>query len=140
MIYAAAATPSPLVLLPREKDPKVGSGEGFPLGMFDDSQYENRELPFPPGASLILYSDAVTESKLVDGGRLQDQGFIELVGECGQDIHGETLLNTLMERLNAGFIHPLVDDLTVVCVSRRSDPIKGESKGSVSKDNAIYFP
>ncbi len=118
LIYAGAATPSPLVLLPGEDDPRIGGGEGFPLGMFNDSQYENRELPFPPGASLILYSDAVTESKLLGGGRLEEEGFVKLVGECFHEIPVEILLNTLIDRLNAGFVHPLVDDLTVVCVNR----------------------
>ena len=54
LVYASAATPSPLLFLPGEAQPLAGDGKGYPLGMFEESTYENRELPFPRGCSMLL--------------------------------------------------------------------------------------
>lgn len=116
--YSSAASTNPLVILPQKKEPEIGDGTGFPLGMFDHSSYENRELPFPQGAALFLYSDAVTEGKLTTGGRLEETGLVELISEsiAGQDTSQR--LNTLIRNIDQQFAHPLSDDLTVIYVHR----------------------
>ena len=119
--YSGAATPSPLIIMSDTHTPVVGNGEGFPLGMFDESRYENRELAFPAGSTLLLYSDAVTEAKLVQGGRLQEQGLIDLVTSSIATQPAKQRLDTLINKLNEQFVHPLADDLTVVCISRDND-------------------
>ena len=119
--YSSAATPSPLVIMPGTEIPVIGNGEGFPLGMFDESDYENRKLAFPPGASLLLYSDAVTEGKLVQGGRFNEQGFIELIKKSIASLPGKQRLNALINLLNKQFVHPLADDLTLVSLYRENE-------------------
>jgi serine phosphatase RsbU (regulator of sigma subunit) len=118
LTYAGAATPSPLVFPPEQHKPLIGSGEGFPLGMFDDSSYENRELPFPLGASLLLYSDAITEGKTRRGERLGEDGLIELAVKCLRNFQRETLVAALTDRLDEILNQPLADDLTIVCATR----------------------
>jgi serine phosphatase RsbU (regulator of sigma subunit) len=118
LTYTGAATPSPLVFPPEQEKPLIGSGEGFPLGMFDDSTYENRELPFPLGASLLLYSDAITEGKTRHGERLGEHGLIELAVRCLRNFQRETLVAALTERLDEILNQPLADDLTIVCATR----------------------
>ena len=121
LIYSGAATPSPLIIMPGTQTPVIGNGEGFPLGMFDESSYENRKLAFPAGASLLLYSDAVTETKLTQGGRLQEQGLIELISNDIATLPGKHRLDVLIKKLNEQFIHPLADDLTVIFINRDND-------------------
>jgi serine phosphatase RsbU (regulator of sigma subunit)/ABC-type amino acid transport substrate-binding protein len=118
LTYAGAATPSPLVFPPDHDKPLIGSGEGFPLGMFDDSSYENRELPFPLGASLLLYSDAITEGKTRLGERLGEVGLIDLAVKCLRTSQRETLVVALTEILDEILNLPLADDLTIVCATR----------------------
>jgi serine phosphatase RsbU (regulator of sigma subunit)/ABC-type amino acid transport substrate-binding protein len=118
LTYASAATPSPLVFPPEHDKPLIGSGEGFPLGMFDDSTYENRELPFPLGASLLLYSDAITEGKTPGGDRLGESGLIELATKCLRTSQRESLVVALAEKLDGILNLPLADDLTIVCATR----------------------
>jgi serine phosphatase RsbU (regulator of sigma subunit) len=118
LTYAGAATPSPLVFPPDHDKPLIGSGEGFPLGMFDDSSYENRELPFPLGASLLLYSDAITEGKALRGGRLGEGGLIDLSSKCLRTSQRENLVVALTEKLDEILNQPLADDLTIVCATR----------------------
>jgi serine phosphatase RsbU (regulator of sigma subunit) len=118
LTYAGAATPSPLVFPPDHDKPLIGSGEGFPLGMFDDSSYENRELPFPLGASLLLYSDAITEGKTLRGERLGESGLIDLAIKCLRISQRETLVVALTGKLEEILNLPLADDLTIVCATR----------------------
>ena len=122
LTYAGAATPSPLVF-PADTDvPLVGSGTGYPIGMFDDSLYENRELPFPVGASLLLYSDAVTEGKMHNGERLEEAGLIRVVAECLSDAPRESLVQALTGRLDRLLEQPLADDLTIISTTRMANP------------------
>jgi len=118
LIYASAATPSPLLFLPGEEQPLVGDGKGFPLGMFDDSTYENRELPFPRGSSLLLYSDAITEGKTRGGSRLEERGLISVARRCLKMAPREQLVKSIAKELNRIFRMPLTDDLTIVCATR----------------------
>jgi sigma-B regulation protein RsbU (phosphoserine phosphatase) len=86
--------------------------------MFDDSSYENRELPFPLGASLLLYSDAITEGKGLRGERLGEGGLINLASQCLRTSQRENLVVALTEKLDEILNQPLADDLTIVCATR----------------------
>ncbi len=118
LVYASAATPSPLLFLPGEEQPLVGDGKGYPLGMFEESTYENRELPFPKGCSLLLYSDAITEGKKRDGVRLEERGLIDVAVSCLKMAPREQLVKSIAGELNRIFHMPLADDLTIVCATR----------------------
>jgi serine phosphatase RsbU (regulator of sigma subunit) len=118
LVYAGAATPSPLLFLPEKEQPLIGDGKGYPLGMFEESTYENRELPFPPGCSLLLYSDAITEGKTLDGDRLQERGVINVAVRCLKMAPREQLVRSIAGELNDILRMPLTDDLTIVCATR----------------------
>ena len=118
LVYASAATPSPLLFLPGKERPLAGDGKGYPLGMFEESTYENRELPFPRGSTLLLYSDAITEGKTRNGDRLEEQGLIEVAVRCLQAAPREELVRSITGELNRIFDMPLADDLTIVCATR----------------------
>jgi sigma-B regulation protein RsbU (phosphoserine phosphatase) len=118
LIYASAATPSPLLFLPGKEQPLVGDGKGYPLGMFDDSTYENREMPFPQGSSLLLYSDAITEGKTRDDDRLEERGLINVATRCLKMAPREQLVRSIAGELNKILRMPLTDDLTIVCATR----------------------
>jgi serine phosphatase RsbU (regulator of sigma subunit)/ABC-type amino acid transport substrate-binding protein len=121
LVYASAATLSPLLFLPGEEQPLIGDGKGYPLGMFEESTYENRELPFPQGCSLLLYSDAITEGKTRDGDRLEETGVINVAARCLRMAPSEQLVISIAEELNKILRMPLADDLTIVCATRSSN-------------------
>ncbi|HYQ71611.1 MAG TPA: transporter substrate-binding domain-containing protein [Gammaproteobacteria bacterium] len=118
LTYAGAATPRPFLFLPGEEQPLTGDGKGYPLGMFEESTYENRELPFPKGSSLLLYSDAITECKTRDGTRLEEQGLVAVAVRCLKSAPREELVKSIAGELNRIFNMPLTDDLTIVCATR----------------------
>ena len=103
--------------------------------MFDESTYENRVLSFPPGASLLLYSDAVTEGKLKLGGRLEEAGLIEVVQHCIKSGARDSLVNSLTIKLDEILDHPMADDLTIVCATR--SPVRTES---LTEDLFQHYP
>jgi serine phosphatase RsbU (regulator of sigma subunit) len=41
---------------------QITSDTGYPLGICDDAVYETITIPLPPGATLLLYTDGVTEA------------------------------------------------------------------------------
>jgi serine phosphatase RsbU (regulator of sigma subunit) len=118
LTYAGAATPNPLIIMPGETSPVLGDGEGFAIGMFDESTYENRQVTFPKGASLLLYSDAVTEGKTKNGGRLNEEGLISIVNTTLQSGQRENLVSSLAKKLNQSLAQPLADDLTIISITR----------------------
>lgn len=64
--YFSAGHP-PMVHLPRNGDPIVLSVAGFPVGMVDKPEYEDRELQLQSGDRLFIYSDGVTEVRNSQG-------------------------------------------------------------------------
>jgi sigma-B regulation protein RsbU (phosphoserine phosphatase) len=118
LTYAGAATPNPLIFMPGEDEPLIGIGEGLPIGMFDGSTYEDREIPFPKGSSILLYSDAVTEGKTKSGVRLEEKGLVELTKTCLQSCPRENLIELLAKELDELLEQPLADDLTIIHINR----------------------
>jgi phosphoserine phosphatase RsbU/P len=61
--YAAAGAPSPLLRVADEADFQPLDGSGLFLGAFDAVEYDEIEAAFPPGATLLLCSDGLTEAR-----------------------------------------------------------------------------
>jgi sigma-B regulation protein RsbU (phosphoserine phosphatase) len=59
--YAGAAGTAPMLLAP-DGTPSFGDAAGLPVGIAAGTRYEARELPFAPGSTLMLYSNAVLDA------------------------------------------------------------------------------
>tara|TARA_R110002072_G_scaffold98992_4_gene217817 strand:- start:24 stop:1265 length:1242 start_codon:yes stop_codon:yes gene_type:complete len=116
MRYTAAAGPKPFLISPDHPDGVFLPSDGRPLGMTDDATYEEREVPFPPGSSLFLYSDALTETPdmiapIYDEDRVQ----AALTGLVDAIAHPfDAILADFFDRTQG----PLNDDLTMVMLTR----------------------
>jgi sigma-B regulation protein RsbU (phosphoserine phosphatase) len=85
--------------------------------MVRDSEYPVTELPFPPGSSVFLYSDALTESPsmtdpVYDEDRIRDV----LTGRA--QTQAETPFDGLIQDFFGRLEQPLNDDLTLVQIER----------------------
>jgi len=118
LTYASAGTPSPLILQPDSGAMHIGNGEGLPVGMFEDSEYENLVVEFPAGSMLLLYSDAVNEGKTKQGDRLGDEPLYELIQEHLIMDPPDQLFDNLIDKFEEIFVHPMADDFSVVSVRR----------------------
>jgi sigma-B regulation protein RsbU (phosphoserine phosphatase) len=116
--YAACGGPSPILM--EQAGARPIDASGLPLGLQDGATYETREAVLPPGGALLLYSDALSESRRPDVAPLGEAGVAAL---CAA-IHAEAADDPLDRLLARGLIErrPLKDDLTLVWVSRRAAP------------------
>ncbi|WP_119678435.1 PP2C family protein-serine/threonine phosphatase [Indioceanicola profundi] len=112
--YAAAGAPSPLL---------VGAGEatmldasGLMLGITNSPMLTSDTVPFPPGATLLIYSDAMTEAVDGQGHLIGEPGLVRLATEAFQG--GPGRLKRLLAAFDKVAQHPLADDLTAICISR----------------------
>ena len=114
--YSLPPWPKPLLISPDTPAGMYLPSDGQPLGMTNDSQYEEREIAFPPGSSLFMYSDVLTEppdmvSPIYDEDRMQMAltGGVDANGHPFDVIHADFL-----DRVEG----PLNDDLAMVMLNR----------------------
>ena len=113
--WASAGAPAPLLV--------SGDGarfldcRGVPLGLSRDPTYRDRVDPFPPGSSLLVYSDAITDAPLPDGTLFGEAGLTALAAEVRAET-GRIDVGALAERLYDRVGQPIEDDLTALCLRR----------------------
>lgn len=110
LTYAAAASPAPLLMA---GDPVFLDGSGLPIGVSRHAVYQNRSAPFPKGASLLLYSDALLETPDAEGHCLDNMALAQMARQSRRPVGRETPLDDLVARFVARH-GPLEDDLTLV--------------------------
>lgn len=117
LTYAAAGAPAMVIASP---DATLLSldGSGVPLGIQGGVVYPQRDVPFGPGARLLLHSDALPEARRLDG-TLLGEGTAHTMAaaalRCGS---AAEVVADLASRLAAVAGRQLDDDLTLVCLMR----------------------
>jgi sigma-B regulation protein RsbU (phosphoserine phosphatase) len=113
--YVGAGAPDPLLIDRGAAVPLDCSGPL--LGAFDDAAYELVEVPFPPGATLLAFSDALTES-CVDGVPVVDEAGVR---EWAVTAHAKRtdVATAVRDRFQRHLLGAPPDDLTLVSLRRR---------------------
>lgn len=70
---------NPMLLVGPEGGAKWLEATGVPLGVMPGLPRETREVSFPPGSRLVLFSDGVTEAENIEGGMYEEQRLWEVV-------------------------------------------------------------
>ena len=122
--YASAACTSPVLGNVQTGSATFLDGSGVPLGVIRDARYETREIPFGIDNFLLLYSDALIETVLNDGGFLEGERLLDevrnIIAESGGMIDlASHLADQFMDRAPAR----LHDDFTVVSLQPNRTPI-----------------
>jgi serine phosphatase RsbU (regulator of sigma subunit) len=65
--FARAGHPSPYLLDGDGRLVDIPVSPGQPLGLFDDLPIDEQRITLPPGGTLLLYSDGVSETKDIQG-------------------------------------------------------------------------
>lgn len=112
--YTSASATHPLVYYPKEKKFIVGDGTGVPLGVVDRQSYPLRTMDLPKGASLVLYSDLLWESKAVPGVFLDADN----LGNFAHELDGQGVIKTVRQQVGLLGDPSFSDDLTLIEVSR----------------------
>jgi len=115
MVWSAAGAPPPILVDGRHME--TLDTRGLPLGLHSGTKYVNRQVPFPPGTGLFLYSDGFSEARDRDGAMIGEFRMMELAGRIAAEGGGSRL-----ERLRDFFLDttlpPFEDDLTALWITR----------------------
>jgi len=103
-------------------DPKEGvkwlESTGLPLGTMPDMPKEAREVKFPSGAILVMFSDGVTEAENVEGGMYEEERLADIVGR-NLDKSPDEIIKKIyrsIQRFTRGAEQS--DDITLLVVKR----------------------
>lgn len=121
MRYACASTPPPLLRPGQDGAFRLIDGTGFPIGVTRLARFETHCVPFPPGTSLVLYSDALIETPDPVEALFTPQGLCELLDVHHPGCDAKTAHDALLSRLKCEACAPLADDLTLVALYHRPD-------------------
>ena len=91
---------------------------GLPLGIMEDSVYEQTEIQLDPGDVVVLYSDGVTDARSSSDELYDSQSNHRLIKRVAQssggpEAVGKSILQEIRE-FSAG--HSQADDITLVCL------------------------
>lgn len=95
------------------------SGDGFPIGMFPDIQYDQQILILQPGDLLADFTDGITETPSVDGEHFGEDRLSQLLLR-----HWNKPLDAIAGKISsalADWTHEIErhDDTTLVLARRR---------------------
>mgnify|MGYP003667504702 CR=1 FL=1 len=116
--YCAAGGPSPFLRIPGESDGRFCSAAGRPLGMAADSQYPEIEIPFPPGSSCFLFSDALTETPNIADPVCDEDRIRAVLTAPPAVLAGRSPFEALVADFSGRLSGPLNDDLTLLMLTR----------------------
>jgi serine phosphatase RsbU (regulator of sigma subunit) len=86
------------------------------LGVEKDVTYKTERYDLPATASLVLFTDGVTDAKAVDGQRFELSRLIQTV-QAGRAESAQQLIDSIVGRINQfRQTRELPDDLTLVCI------------------------
>ena len=113
--WAAAGAPAPILV--NGGQAQFLDSRGYPLGLVHAPTYASHRVAFPPGASLLLYSDALTDSPRPDGTAFGERDLMGLV-DAQLDAGGPVSMEGLLEQYYRHVPPPLPDDLTALRITR----------------------
>lgn len=125
MDFAMAASTSPL-LMQHNARPMWLDAEGFPVGILRDAHFSEQSVKFSSGDTLLLYSDALTESPQTQNAEFLENAAIETIMQkhlksTAAPVHQlqqRALAETLgLLGVDAGTA--LRDDLTIALITRQ---------------------
>lgn len=120
LTYCQSGHPRPLHITKSGKNYWLGEG-GFPIGLFEQSEYTNQCCDFAPGDRLIVHSDGITEamnSELVSYG---EQRLLKLMLRLPED-GLEDLSNILINNLQHWTCEQeLRDDISMIIFDYKSN-------------------
>lgn len=119
--YACAAAGPPLLLLPND-DANVCQPTGLPLGLTPDARYQLHSLPFPPGAALMLHSNAILDALEGQATSSAHLSLVELVAGPWSERHRTAVFPAIVEKLDQVVGNPPNDDHTLVWLARPGAP------------------
>ena len=119
LIYSNAGHPPPYIFTPGGKpNVTILSGSGMPLGVSDETNWQQGSLEISSGDMLLLYTDGVLDAQNPRGEFLGEEGMLKIIQtQMGFSAHvvQDTLLSGVF---NFAGTEPQVDDITLMILIR----------------------
>lgn len=109
--YACAGHPWPLLVEPGGASRFLQEGRTVPLGCSPDPGADEGTVALVPGATVLLFTDGLTDRRGVDGEAALEALRAAAVGECGNDLAG--LLDAVVSVAGGD---DLLDDVALLAV------------------------
>ena len=95
------------------------SMHSFPIGLLEDVSYTNVESDFPPGTSLLMYSDGVTDIQIAPGTAIfEEESLLQYIHLHKEENH-HSMVNSLLSYINHRAHHDdFHDDITIFHLKR----------------------
>jgi sigma-B regulation protein RsbU (phosphoserine phosphatase) len=119
--YARAGHEPPLLVTAEGRARPLPWSTGQPLGLFPDPAIDERTVIIPPGGTLLLYTDGITDGRSPDGEIFRRERLAETMGALAT-LPAQTVCDRLWQRL-VDFQEetPQQDDVTLVALHRQPD-------------------
>ena len=117
VIYSASGSTSPIFGHCDNKELITGDASGIPLGITLSAKYTNREVAFPPGSFMFLYSDALIETPGKKSSVLGEEGLVKLV-KRSLKAKTENTLEAVLKKFFRLSVAQIPDDLTAIWLQR----------------------
>jgi sigma-B regulation protein RsbU (phosphoserine phosphatase) len=117
--------------------------DGLPIGIEESADYPSREVPFPPGSTLLFYTDGVVEAINAEGITFGDEHLEEVVRDTllAGEARGEepaAILQRVLAQLDL-FVGgaPQHDDITMLLCRSLSAGVPGETGSDLPAPGGI---
>ncbi len=114
--FASAAAPPPLLRTGPAGHYEQIDGTGFPIGVTRSATFDTITAPFPPGSTLVLYSDALIETPEPPNALLTTELLCDLLDSVPDGSQAQVAHDTLLHKLRTEAGEAPKDDLTIVAL------------------------
>jgi phosphoserine phosphatase RsbU/P len=119
--FASAGAPPPIIALARNGSTDLIEASGLPLGVIRGAEYQLHECAFPSDSTLLMFSDGLSEFPNPQGIRIGDEALRKVVEICRHEPTPHHVIERVCRAAGIGADDALPDDVTIVCLDRRSD-------------------
>lgn len=99
IVYSKAGHPYPILYRKKSKTHEFLDAEGFFIGMFEEAEFENREVSLGNGDRLLLYTDGVIEARNPEGGCFEMRNLENILAE-GDSLSCDRLMEEIYGQLS----------------------------------------
>lgn len=115
MRYVNAGHNAPLILLPGTQPRFLDKPRNPVAGMVPGLSFQAGQVAFPPGSSLLLYTDGVTEAEAADGTQLGEEALVALMASSAPS--AADLVERIVSRVDVfAEGQAQADDITLLAV------------------------
>lgn len=114
-LYTNANHPPPFLLKAQTRKVIPLNTQGFFVGVFEETIFEEKEVSLDPGDRILFYSDGITQAKNADGSQFGEERLLQIYQE-GTDTPISDLIQQIKDRTYEFCNSQIEDDVTLAIV------------------------